>query len=362
MKNNFKYRIIFFVSAVLLLVCTVFLPGCERNDILVLMEDSSQFGDGSDGDIIITGSVNIISLYEDDNVAGVITDRGTNKGLNHGAGEYYPRNRKYIMARNFKINLGASLTVTQWNGSDSRLGVVWIACTEAFTNNGTINLNNKGGSGGAGHSYESGKTLPSKAGNGTGPGGGDGAGGSTSPVADGISAYGTADISITTWNHIYGSGGGGGSAVYGTGTVGFYGIGGSGGSNATDSNDGGFDTITCSPGGNGNVGGAGGGAVRIYAVNFSNTGTISCDGGNGGGTYDAGAGGGGSGGTIYIESTVCDIGTNLLTCRQGYGGASSNGPGDGSNGSVGRIAIKSPVITGSTTDPVYYNILQGSYQ
>lgn len=363
MKNIFNQRINSIITAALLLLCTVLLPGCERNDILVLMEDSSVFGDGSDGDITITGTVNIADLYEKDSVPGVTTKRGVDKGLNHGTGEYSPRNRRFINATNITIKSGATLTAEAWDGSSSRLGIVWITCTGTFTNSGTIDLNYKGGRGGTGHSYEGSKMVPTKADDGIGPGGGDGAGGFTSPQADGRNPYGTADIGITTWDYIYGSGGGGGSAVYGLiADDGHYGIGGSGGSNAESTNSGGYDASKhCSLGGDGNNGGAGGGAVRIYAVDFINTGSIYCDGGNGGNTHDAGAGGGGSGGTVYIEANECDIGTNQITCKRGNGGVSSNGPGDGSNGSVGRIAIKSPSITGSTTDPVYYNILQGSY-
>lgn len=366
MKNNFKLRIKFFITAALLLICTVILPGCERNDILVLMEDSSAYGDGSDGNITITGvNVDIIKLYEDDNVAGVITDRGTGKGLNHGAGEYYPRNRKFIMARNFTINSGASLTATQWNGADSRLGVVWIACTGLFTNSGTINLAGCGGAGGYRSQDESDLGwYYKKAGNGTGPGGGEGAGcvnKDDNPSALGQHAYGTADISLSTWNNIYGSGGGGGSGTWKSSSfVINYGLGGSGGSNAQDSLAGG-STIT--PGADtsyGGSGGNGGGAARIYAVDFINTGTISCNGNTGSNGGHGGGGGGGSGGTIYIGATECNISAGSITCTGGTGGTSS-GPGSGSAGSVGRIAIKSPSITGSTTDPAYYNILQGSY-
>lgn len=382
MKNSFYQKINFFITAALLLMCTVIFAGCDRTDILELMEDSSAFGDGSDGDITITGTVNIISLYEDDNVAGVITDRGTNKGLNHGAGEYYPRNRKFIMARNFTINSGASLTVTQWNGADSRLGVVWIACTATFTNNGTINLKGRGGAGGNGGADEttSGYNYK-KAGDGIGPGGGEGAGlyiGNTGQPGDdktelamGRNSYGTADITLSTWNNIYGSGGGGGSGIWIDNPLSWYGLGGSGGSNAEATSNGGGPSLgstDITADDDGAAGGSGGGALRIYAVNFVNTGTgiISCNGNNGNnatlGGGDGGGGGGGSGGTIYIETTECNN-TGTITCTGGAGGSggASGLTGDGSAGSVGRIAIKSPVITSTTTDPVYYNILQGSY-
>lgn len=367
-------KVKFFITAGLLLLCAVILPGCERNDILSLMGENLQFGDGSDGNITVTGSVYIADLYEDDDVTGVITYRGVNKGLNHGAGEYSPQNRRFIKAINFIIESSATLTATAWNGSDNRLGVVWIACSGTFTNHGTINLNGCGGAGGSGSNDEN--TIGywyKKAENGKGPGGGEGAGSAidnvvvdSDPLAYGRSSYGTADINLATWNHIYGSGGGGGSGVW-KATLGsrYYGLGGSGGSNAEATTDGGGQTQGSTGEDDGGAGGNGGGAVRIYAAFFENTGTISCNGNNGGignDDHEAGGGGGGSGGTIYFESFECDISTGSITCTGGTGGSGgASGPtGDGSAGSVGRIAIKSPVITG-TTNPGYYNILQGSY-
>ncbi|TET54052.1 MAG: hypothetical protein E3J54_02925, partial [Actinobacteria bacterium] len=45
-------------------------------------------GSGSDGSATVSGTVNIVNLYEDDNVLGVTTSRGVDKGLNMGPNTY----------------------------------------------------------------------------------------------------------------------------------------------------------------------------------------------------------------------------------------------------------------------------------
>ena len=56
-----------------------------------------QFGTGLDGTITVnSGTVNIEDIYENDNVTGVTTSRGVNKGLNYGAGTYDPENNAFI--------------------------------------------------------------------------------------------------------------------------------------------------------------------------------------------------------------------------------------------------------------------------
>lgn len=353
-----------------LVLCAAVFSGCEREDLLSMMGDTPElylsvhYGDASDGDITIeSGTINIKSLYENDVLAGVTTYRGAGKGLNHGANSYAPQYGRCIQAENFTINSGATLTTTAWGtGASNTNGIVWIACKGTFTNNGTINLNALGGKGGGGGSSG---LMSTNGSNGTGAGGGIGGGESTIP-AGGRDPYGSADIDISGWNYIYGSGGGGGAGTLteiGGGGGYKYGNGGSGGSNAAATLPAGVggDSILSSSDDGGN-GGNGGGAVRVCAVIFINTGTISCNGSNGGGdssTY-GGGGGGGSGGTVYIESSDCSLGTGTITCTGGSGG-NSKGAGKGSAGSVGRIAVRSPLIAGDTSSPSYYDIVQGTY-
>jgi len=300
----------------------------------------AEYGTGMDKAIIVSsGTINIKDIYELDDLTGVTTWRGTNKGLNYGVGTYDPKNSSYINATSFTVNNGAIIIADAWaDGTDDRKGVVWVMCTETFTNAGNFNMANLGGSGG----------TPSQ--NGVGSGGGGGGEYSCDHIPQGGvggSSYGTTDISISTWADIYGSGGGGGAPR----CEGHYegaGGGGGGGRNAGVTGDNGFTII--GPGGaSGSWGRVGGGAIRIYARIFRNTGTMTVNGQDG--TFQGIAGhGGGGGGTIFIKTADGDIGINKLTAKGGIGGWSVPTGIKGGAGSVGRIHVEGRYI-GSTNEP-----------
>lgn len=304
----------------------------------------TQFGNGADGTIVVnSGTVNIDDIYENDSVTGVTTKRGADKGLNYGAGTYDPENGAYINAVNFTVESGATLThgSAYGTGASNKNGIGWIACIVNFDNQGTILLTALGLDGGV---AVTGGT-PGFDGN---DGSGSGNGNKGTDVADGAggSTYGSSSIPTTTWANLYGSGGGSGGA---TGTF----------------------------SGTSGAGGSGGGALRIFATSFdTSSGTISCDGANGGNasgsgsSFVIGGGGAGSGGTVYIETVAGAIlGTDKITASSGTGGTvlgtpapsggggaghtnsgSSGSSGTGGNGSVGRIHIEGS-YTGSTSDP-----------
>ena len=316
----------------------------------------SQYGDGRDGVITITsGSVDIQALYETSGeVLGATTKNGADQGLGYGLGTYDPENGAFIQATDFTIDLEATLThgTAYGDGSSNKNGIVYIGCIGTFTNNGTIDVDELGGAGGAGGAI----LAPFTGGTGIGSGGGAG-GYYLAPTynfsrggAAGI-AYGTTLIPKTTWADLYGSGGGGGSASHTNAVDGGAGGGGGGSANAGTAGNNGSSIPTGQA--IGKAGGAGGGSIRIYATKFiTDSGAITANGANGvTGTADTlGGGGGGSGGTVYIETISGTIGTNLITCTEGAGGVAASGGGVGGAGSVGRIHIAG-AYTGTTDDP-----------
>ena len=109
-KNEFLNRREFVKG--LLGGCFMLMTGCSHEDILGQFQSGSesspgeQFGTGEDGDITVySGTVDIRAIYKDDIVTGVITSRGTDKGLNRkgtDVSDYYdPQNGKFINAKNF---------------------------------------------------------------------------------------------------------------------------------------------------------------------------------------------------------------------------------------------------------------------
>lgn len=333
-----------------------------------------QFGTATDGDIIIkTGAtVYIRDIYENNVVAGVITKNGDGYGLNYGSGTYNPKIGRYFNCVNFTIQPGATLTATPWQREssgcgvpagvtkDDRNGIIWIACFSGFVNQGIVDVNFLGGGGGRGECSSSGHT---------GQGYGGGTGNARWGGVPGGIAYGTTNISYTTWDYLYGSGGGGARKVQ-------------------------YD---------GGRGGLGGGAIRIYAVSTLDTssGYIYARGENradSGGALDgsttgssssgcSGGGGGGAGGTIYMESLgKLYLGTSQILATGGQGGygggpgsqypnhggggggggnATAGGAGggqysaryagNGGTGANGRIAVRGSVFSG-TTSPSYVSV------
>lgn len=354
-----------------------------------------QYGNGSDGTIIVTGTdVDIKDIYENDSVSGVITKRGTNKGLNHGSGSYQPKDntaygtaKSIINAVNFIIQEGASLTCSQYHIATGQphhnvsytkydgQGMIWIACIGKFQNKGTVDLDEKGFSGGKGGRFWN---DDGDAGYGGFTPAGQAAGGGKNRYLgySGASAYGEETLQVlTTYENLFGgSGGGAGSGwanefIYGT------------------------DQYVAE------LGGSGGGALRVYAPIIINQGIINNNGGDGGnygtrsanyaknGGYGGGAGGagsyasvggtggngsknrsanygggagssGGAGGSIYLEGFVVQLGT--INAEGGVGASGANHGGTGGTGSDGRIAIYANNIVGSTT-PNYYDIKRSDY-
>lgn len=100
------------------------------------------------------------------------------------------------------------------------------------------------------------------------------------------------------------------------------------------------------------TGGGGGGAVRIIAsqIEITESGIVSCRGGNGGDALDnnwSAAGGAGSGGAIWLRATSLDI-SGALDATGGTGGwAPVLYGGRGGNGGDGRIRLDYDTISGS---------------
>jgi hypothetical protein len=258
------------------------------------------FGDGSDGDVTISGNTSL------------------------------SRTMQY---RNLTVNNGVVLNA---NGH-----VIYVGGT--LTNNGTIACNGGNGtdgvSGGAAGApaIQSPQRpfLPLSAAGGTG-----GAGGTAGTNNGSAGGAGTGGITYNRggfpnlWN-IGGGGGGGGNhgAVVTAGTAGgtvilTIGPGGAGGAG----------TGTGSTSLTGGGGGAGGGAVLIFAFIINNAGTISANGGAGGagqtsGSDKSGNGGGGGGGEIriYYRSTT-GSGVGTLQAVKGAAGSGGNGGSAGTDG------------------------------
>ncbi len=221
------------------------------------------------------------------------------------------------------------------------------------------------------------------AGLGAGGAGGDGGQGQIDNGDDGMQAPDTIEVSAGLFlapgaGAAGGTGGNGGSTAHRAG--GGYGVGGTmvtrgtihaavhfwsvddasgnsivqllGGSGGGGGGGGGGDRFT-NPGGGGGGGGAGGGLLGIWARKIVNSGAIKAPGGNGGvGGYDVesvldiaggGGGGGGGGGLVYLHFDSYS-GAGTVTAPGGFGGAGGLGfagyvGNDGSAGSSGTVAL-----------------------
>ncbi|MFA5087047.1 MAG: DUF2341 domain-containing protein, partial [Candidatus Paceibacterota bacterium] len=240
---------------------------------------------------------------------------------------------------NVTIAAGAALTVDSWNGSKN--GVMAFNASGTVTVSGTIDLNGKGFSGGAGcptsgffgmqgYSYAgipaySGGPNFSGAGGGRYDAGGAGGGYMTAGSAGIIPAKGGGPAGLA------------GSAYSNpTLTKLLLGSGGSGGGGTGDS---------CPrPGG---AGGAGGGIIFISAntVNVpsggiirSNANTGATGGTNGGCRQGAGGGGGGAGGSLKIISPTRTL-TGTVSVLAGGGGAGGSQTYPGGAGGAGSVGI-----------------------
>jgi hypothetical protein len=261
--------------------------------------------------------------------------------------------------RNLTVPTGTTLNAPAWNGNSGGIlsvvagGAVTVAgavnmdgrgfrgrghactyrCARGFQGEGAVGLGganivangNGGGGGGAGQDDASGAGGGYAAAGGAGGNGTCGACSEACPIPGGAAGatIGSADLS---------------AAVY------FGGAGGEGGADEDGSNPG--------------PGGSGGGVVFIRASTFNVTGLIASRGLVGAGGSNAcggvgcgmGGGGGGAGGAIRLQSTgTAVIGTNLLNVSGGGGGGATCGSAAGGAGSVGRIGVNAPTVTGAST-------------
>jgi hypothetical protein len=140
--------------------------------------------------------------------------------------------------------------------------------------------------------------------------------------------------------------GGPGGLAYGDDVVSVL-TGGSGGGQGANGG-----TQACAPG----VGGAGGGAVQLYAVdriNVTASGGISAGGGGGGGGFavdcsDSGGGGGGSAGVVYLQAERIDL-AGVLAANGGGGGSDGGGNVQGVSGADGALSAE-PAAGGIPAD------------
>lgn len=249
---------------------------------------------------------------------------------------------------NVTVNTGITYTAKAWNDTVGGIlaffanGTVTVTGTISSENTGLIGGATSGGNnGGQGESYQDtgitvGQTanqVANESGGGagaitTGEGGGNawggGGGGHATQGLNGSgdnpglggNTYGSADLTTMT----LGAGGGGGGSPN-------------------------------SPGFSGSKGGEGGGAIMIFGVTTTVTGSITA---NGEASTDpnlpnGGSGGGGAGGSILIKAQTATLGSSLITATGGT--AATGNFADGGDGGDGRIHLDYATSTTGTTNP-----------
>lgn len=261
------------------------------------------FGDGSDGAVVLDGTISPVWATK--------------------AGSVYVLQRD-VFFTNLTINAGVTLWMGGWR----------LFCTGTLTNNGTITQQGMDGvTDNLGTVQQPG--LPTAT--------------NTLTTNRGTSASGTT----------VGAGGGGSLAAGGGGRGGTGGTGGSG-SGGINNTPPAFSValwksivlpiFPTTPnggsggGGGGNVapnrggqGGNGGGVVLVYSRSIINNGTISTRGGNGsvGTSGNVGGGAGGGGGLVILYTTVAMTGTGTINVAGGTGAAGLGTGTAGSDGSPG---------------------------
>lgn len=260
------------------------------------------FGDGSDGDVTITGTVALTRDMQYNNlvVNGTLQTNGWRVGV--------------------KGTLTGAGTIT-WPQSGSGGGYANLA--GIYTPTPSLLAGGAGGaaagSAGANHAFAS--TLGGSGGaGGAGSGGAGGAGGSTSGIGTAGSGVALADVSKIHPLQLWFARGVDGGAVR-AGYVGGTGGGGGGGDGSA-----------------GGGGGAGGGVVVVFAYDASGfTGTISANGvaGADAGGSNRGGGGGGGGGFAALLASTLPTGSYTMSAAAGAGGAKTGTGVAGSAGSAG---------------------------
>ncbi|KKM98398.1 hypothetical protein LCGC14_1158350, partial [marine sediment metagenome] len=289
-----KGKVVEFSYALLRDKLTISLPSLKGLSYPITVDPSiystADYGTGVDGDATISTTVDIKSLYEDDDVNGVVTWRGVNKGLNKGVGAYDPSADPPAVPNydNLTILSGGELTTTVLVSLEFKVKSIL-----------SVNLGGKIDASGKGY-------LGGNGGFGQGPGrgaytggagyGGNGASGSIS----GSGIYDSAGITYGEYpaEPTFGSGGG--------------------------------SWMVCGVAGNG------GGAIKIQSTAIQNFGEILADGEQ----SVSGCAGAGSGGGIYIVSQ------NFFDLDKIYARGGPKPSGDGGGGGGGRITISAPWMTG----------------
>jgi Cys-rich repeat protein len=260
------------------------------------------------------------------------------------------------------IGGAGTLTAPAWNGSVG--GILALQATGTVTVGGTVTMTARGFRGsshGCTRRCATGVTGESASGPGgvsrsnNGAGGGAGTGGQDCGMGGG-GGHGTVGAGGPGGINCYGGcgscpqGGLGGAAIGGADLNGSIFFGGAGGS-------GGGDEDGAYPGGGGN----GGGIIVLLAARIDVTGTIESGGTSGGGGVSSGCGGGcgmgggggGAGGAVrLVATTLANLGASRVTAGGAGGGSCTcGGIGTAGGGGAGRVAVKSPTVTGTTTPP-----------
>jgi hypothetical protein len=247
------------------------------------------------------------------------------------------------------INAGGSITANAWNGSTG--GIVVFRAQGTVTVTGSITVSGigfRGGNAGStvscgampiqtsqgGESWPGVSAISTSVNGGGGGGGNSGQCGVTPPGSGAGGAYG--GLSSSGWSS--GNTQSGSSAQANGGQCLAQILLGSGG--------GGGGSHDTQPGTNG---GAGGGIIMIYGNRMNVTGSINSNGNNSSNAISPGSGGGGgSGGSILLTSNNITLGANLVTAAGGSGGT---GAVAGGSGSMGRIRVESPLVSGTSNPP-----------
>lgn len=259
----------------------------------------NRFGDGSDGDVTISGDT---TLTNDMNYRNLTIDGGVTL-----------RTAGYSVRVSGTLVNNGTISVAGGNGGNGSTGI------------------GAGGAGGVqaypGHRYTLGMATA----------GGDGEGTSGTGTANGTGGTaGASELTVTYAPRILRAGGGGGGG-------GAHGVADSAVKNSAGplagarGGAGGAATGAGASSRRGAGGGAGGGVIEIWAYTINNAGTITANGGDGGNgvtsTEASGNGGGGGGGCIQIfYHAVTGSGLGTRTVAGGAAGTGGNGGAAGSSG------------------------------
>ena len=251
------------------------------------------------------------------------------------------------------VSPGASIAAPAWSGYIGGVAVFRVSGT--LTVNGAITVSGLGFRGGPHHNDNShGKQGESTVGlgtqsymaNGGGGGGGQWAvwnGGDTISGSGGGGGHGTSGTNGTTCATANAGAGGG---AYGTPEMTTLFLGSGGGAAG--------DEDRSSPGGP--AGGRGGGLLMAFAKVITVPGSVTANGADGSGNteWDSGVSAAGAGGSIRVYANDVTIG-GTVEALGGAGGSTSNwcGANKGGNGGNGRIRLDTKTLNG-TTDPPHY--------